>query len=108
MKLQGAMEKFGKPVYIIPCGLNYFHGHRFRGNCLLEFGRAYKIPMSMVKLYKENKRQACTQLLKLIKEFMETVCAWWPSLNFCRLSFMHPIIRPCKRLSWQGNYIKEM
>eukprot|EP01127_Copromyxa_protea_P006677 TRINITY_DN16678_c0_g1_i1.p1 TRINITY_DN16678_c0_g1~~TRINITY_DN16678_c0_g1_i1.p1 ORF type:complete len:589 (-),score=88.36 TRINITY_DN16678_c0_g1_i1:40-1578(-) len=74
----GAMERFGKPVYIVPCGLNYFHGHRFRGNCLVEFGRYYKIPMSMVKLYKENRRQACTQLLKIIKESMETVIVHAP------------------------------
>lgn len=70
---QGAMEKYGHPIYIVPCGLNYFEGHRFRGNCLIEFGRYYKIPMSMVRLYRENKRQACTQLLQTIKEYMETV-----------------------------------
>lgn len=91
--IKGAMEKYGQPVNIVPCGLNYFQGHRFRGNCLVEFGRPYQIPMSMVKLYKENRRQACTQLLALIKEYMETVCYPLHLYLFLRSLCMHRIMK---------------
>jgi len=74
----GAMSKYGKPVYIVPCGLNYFSGHRFRGNSLLEFGKAFKIPMTFAEQYKQNQRDACNALLGIIKQHMDVVITQAP------------------------------
>ena len=29
------------PLKIIPCGLNYFHGHRFRSSAYLDIGEEF-------------------------------------------------------------------
>jgi glycerol-3-phosphate O-acyltransferase/dihydroxyacetone phosphate acyltransferase len=34
----GALEKYGVSVPIVPVGLNYFRGHRFRGRVVVEYG----------------------------------------------------------------------
>lgn len=34
----GAMQKYGKKVKIVACGLNYFKGHKFRSKVVMEFG----------------------------------------------------------------------
>ena len=35
----GVLDKFDVNVPIVPVGLNYFRGHRFRGRVVVEFGR---------------------------------------------------------------------
>jgi len=35
----GAVDKHNVNVHIVPCGLTYFSGHRFRGHVIAEFGR---------------------------------------------------------------------
>jgi glycerol-3-phosphate O-acyltransferase/dihydroxyacetone phosphate acyltransferase len=76
----GTMVKYDTPVYIVPCGLNYFHGHRFRGSVLVQFGRPYLIPKSLAELYdvKEERRRACNMLLEIIKANLETVITHAP------------------------------
>eukprot|EP01087_Luapelamoeba_hula_P024105 TRINITY_DN9060_c0_g1_i1.p1 TRINITY_DN9060_c0_g1~~TRINITY_DN9060_c0_g1_i1.p1 ORF type:complete len:604 (-),score=20.41 TRINITY_DN9060_c0_g1_i1:79-1890(-) len=34
----GARDKFEHDIRIVPCGLNYFSGHRFRSRVIVEFG----------------------------------------------------------------------
>ncbi len=34
----GAVDKHNVNVQIVPCGLTYFSGHRFRGHVIAEFG----------------------------------------------------------------------
>jgi glycerol-3-phosphate O-acyltransferase / dihydroxyacetone phosphate acyltransferase len=41
----GAMEKYGKPVKLVPCGFNYYNPQQFRSKAILEFGPAYEIPI---------------------------------------------------------------
>eukprot|EP01126_Amoeba_proteus_P043119 TRINITY_DN4711_c0_g2_i3.p1 TRINITY_DN4711_c0_g2~~TRINITY_DN4711_c0_g2_i3.p1 ORF type:complete len:365 (-),score=75.32 TRINITY_DN4711_c0_g2_i3:259-1353(-) len=94
----GAMEKYGKSVYIIPCGLNYSQGHRFRGKCLVEFGRGYKIPLTLVNIYKEDRRKACSILLDTIKSEMENVIMHGPNYEFLEM------IHLCRRL-YQGDVV---
>lgn len=69
----GAMEKYGTQVQIVPCGLNYFSGHRFRSFVVIEFGKPYKIPQELVDLYKKQKRAACSQLLEKTRELLLSV-----------------------------------
>ena len=59
----GAMEKYGKPVTLVPCGFNYYNPQNFRSKVVMEFGPAYKVPEELVELYKVNKRKAIAELL---------------------------------------------
>ena len=67
------MEKYDIPIYIIPCGLNYFSGHRFRGSVLVEYGEPYQIPTEYVELYREDRRKSCGSLLNDIREHLTSV-----------------------------------
>ena len=40
----GAMEKYGRPVTLVPAGFNYYNAHRFRSKAIIEFGVPYTIP----------------------------------------------------------------
>ena len=52
MMALGAMEKYGKPVKMVPCGFNYYNQFKFRSKVVLEFGPTYEIPMELAELYK--------------------------------------------------------
>ncbi|KAI8991181.1 hypothetical protein BDF20DRAFT_843170 [Mycotypha africana] len=66
----GAMAKYpGLDVKIVPCGLNYFHPHRFRSRAVIEFGKPITISADLVEQFKEGgqaKREACAKLLDTI------------------------------------------
>jgi glycerol-3-phosphate O-acyltransferase/dihydroxyacetone phosphate acyltransferase len=63
----GAMTKYKKDIAIVPCGLNYFGGHRFRSRMIMEFGQPYHVPKELNQLYQVNKREAIKMLLKQIE-----------------------------------------
>lgn len=39
----GVMDQYNISVPIVPVGLNYFRGHRFRGRVVVEFGEPINI-----------------------------------------------------------------
>jgi len=51
----GAMDKYEKPVRIVPCGFNYYNQDKFRSKVFMEFGPMYEIPMDMVELFRRDK-----------------------------------------------------
>jgi glycerol-3-phosphate O-acyltransferase/dihydroxyacetone phosphate acyltransferase len=57
------LEKYGVNPIIVPVGLNYFRGHRFRGRVVVEYGTPLKITEDMFKLYKESKKKGYQALL---------------------------------------------
>lgn len=71
----GAMAKYkGTQVSIIPCGLNYWSGHRFRSTVVVEFGQPFKIPFDLVEQYQEGaKREACGALLEITENLLRGV-----------------------------------
>ncbi|KAI9033557.1 hypothetical protein CLU79DRAFT_724298 [Phycomyces nitens] len=73
----GAMAKYpGLDVKIVPCGLNYFHAHRFRSRAVIEFGTPLTISAEMVDMYKRggsDKREACGKLLDTIYGALKSV-----------------------------------
>ncbi|KAI7904725.1 uncharacterized protein BX663DRAFT_530203 [Cokeromyces recurvatus] len=73
----GAMAKYeGLDVKIVPCGLNYFHAHRFRSRAVIEFGKPITISSELVKKFKQGgdlKREACSSLLDSIYNALKTV-----------------------------------
>ncbi|KAI9472339.1 MAG: hypothetical protein EXX96DRAFT_583706 [Benjaminiella poitrasii] len=66
----GAMAKYpGLDVKIVPCGLNYFHAHKFRSRAVIEFGKPITISADLVEKFKmggQEKREACSSLLDTI------------------------------------------
>jgi len=75
-----AMED-GLNVPIVPVGLNYFRGHRFRGRVIVEFGRpTYVDPNTLVDYQKGGltKRKVCTQLLEKVEDSMRGVIVSCP------------------------------
>lgn len=73
----GAMAKYpGLDVKIVPCGLNYFHAHRFRSRAVIEFGNPITIPADLVEQFKQGgqqKREACSNLLDTIFYALKSV-----------------------------------
>jgi glycerol-3-phosphate O-acyltransferase/dihydroxyacetone phosphate acyltransferase len=62
-----ALEKDGLVVPVVPVGLNYFRGHRFRGRVIVEFGRpTYVDPTTLVQFKKGGveKRRVCNEFLE--------------------------------------------
>jgi glycerol-3-phosphate O-acyltransferase/dihydroxyacetone phosphate acyltransferase len=56
-------------VKIVPCGLNYFHPHKFRSRAMIEFGDAISISKDLVAKFKAggaDKRAATGELLETI------------------------------------------
>ncbi|KAM3578530.1 hypothetical protein VKS41_008916 [Umbelopsis sp. WA50703] len=73
----GAMAKYpGLDVKIVPCGLNYFHAHRFRSRAVIEFGSPITITPGMVEKFKaggNEKREVCGKLLDIIYNALKSV-----------------------------------
>jgi glycerol-3-phosphate O-acyltransferase/dihydroxyacetone phosphate acyltransferase len=77
---------------IIPCGMTYFSGHRFRSHVCMEYGAPITISTLMVQTYKTDKKTACGQLLNLITERLKAVTVNYPDSESMK------IIQTAKRL----------
>lgn len=62
-------------VKIVPCGMNYFHAHKFRSRAVIEFGHPIDIDPALVKKYAdpETNRQAVKELLDVIQAGLKAV-----------------------------------
>jgi glycerol-3-phosphate O-acyltransferase / dihydroxyacetone phosphate acyltransferase len=73
----GAMAKYeGLDVKIVPCGLNYYAAHRFRSRAYVDFGDPISVPLEFVDMFRKggaDKRAACSQLLDIIYEGLQSV-----------------------------------
>lgn len=61
---------------IVPCGMNYFHAHKFRSRGVIEFGRPIHVHPDQVEAFKAggtSKRNAVGSLLETIYEGLEAV-----------------------------------
>lgn len=48
----GTLDKHGVNVPVVPIGLNYFRGHRFRARAVVEYGPPVRISEELYELYK--------------------------------------------------------
>lgn len=72
----GCMEKHPEAnVKIVPCGMNYFHPHKFRSRAVVEFGDPIDIPLELVEKYRnpETNREAVKEMLDTISEGLKAV-----------------------------------
>eukprot|EP00008_Paramoeba_atlantica_P012827 CAMPEP_0201493506 /NCGR_PEP_ID=MMETSP0151_2-20130828/39059_1 /ASSEMBLY_ACC=CAM_ASM_000257 /TAXON_ID=200890 /ORGANISM="Paramoeba atlantica, Strain 621/1 / CCAP 1560/9" /LENGTH=587 /DNA_ID=CAMNT_0047880977 /DNA_START=67 /DNA_END=1830 /DNA_ORIENTATION=+ len=80
----GALEKYGVSTTIIPCGLTYFSGHRFRSRVMLEFGSPLVVTPDMLEKYRANKRETSGSLLKRVEEGLKDVTVNVPDYETLR------------------------
>ncbi|GMF66878.1 unnamed protein product [[Candida] boidinii] len=60
-------------VKIVPCGMNYFHAHKFRSRAVFDFGKPIIVTAQDGKEYKENSRKKVGELLEEITEAVKAV-----------------------------------
>ena len=87
----GVLEKHDRNVPIVPVGLNYFRGHRFRGRVVVEFGEPVSIDKQTLSVYKTSKRLGYQSLLAKVEEGMRSVIVTAPNYN--ELKLIHTVRR---------------
>jgi glycerol-3-phosphate O-acyltransferase/dihydroxyacetone phosphate acyltransferase len=64
---------------IVPCGMNYFHAHKFRSRAVIEFGTPLEVPKELVEKYKNgDRRGAVGPLLDMIYQSLVAVTVTSP------------------------------
>ena len=67
---------------IVPCGMNYFHAHKFRSRAVIEFGNPVEVPKELVDLYKSGERREATkQMLETIYQALVAVTVTSPDYD---------------------------
>jgi hypothetical protein len=80
----GAYDRHGTPPTIIPCGLTYFSGHRFRSRVMIEFGEPIQFTSDLLPMFKEDKKAASGVLLERIERGLRNVTINVPSTEWMR------------------------
>ena len=93
----GVLEKYDVSVPIIPVGLNYFRGHRFRGRVVVEFGQPIYLDKKLIQLYRESKREAYHELLTSVRDGMRSVIV--AASDYAELKLIHTARRLYQRPS---------
>eukprot|EP00796_Vickermania_ingenoplastis_P008607 gene8607-6043_t len=73
------------PIKVVPVGLTYLRGHKFRSRAYVEVGKPISPPPHLVQLYATNKREAISQFLSQLHEALKAVTinvADYPTLKF--------------------------
>ncbi|KAA8915704.1 hypothetical protein TRICI_002147 [Trichomonascus ciferrii] len=71
-------------VKIVPCGMNYFHPHKFRSRAVIEFGSPMEISRELVDKYKEGgeaKREAVKSVLDMVSDGLKSVTVTCPDYD---------------------------
>ena len=69
-------------VKIVPCGMNYFHAHKFRSRAVVEFGLPIDVPKELVEMYRSGERREATrQLLEIIYQGLVAVTVTSPDYD---------------------------
>lgn len=64
---------------IVPCGMNYFHAHKFRSRAVIEFGNPIEVPKELVEQFKQGeRRESVGALLEIIYQGLVAVTVTSP------------------------------
>lgn len=67
---------------IVPCGMNYFHAHKFRSRAVVEFGAPIEVPRELVDMYRDGERREATrQLLEIVYNGLVSVTVTSPDYD---------------------------
>lgn len=73
---------------IVPCGMNYFHAHKFRSRAVIEFGNPIEIPKEMVEQFRRGeRREAVGALLDTIYQSLLAVTLTSPDYETLMVCF---------------------
>lgn len=76
-------------VQIVPCGMNYFHAHKFRSRAVVEFGTPVEIPPELVEMYKNGeRREAVAQVLETVYQSLVSVTVTSPDYDTLMVSIV--------------------
>lgn len=74
MALGAVAENPECAVKIVPCGMNYFHAHKFRSRAVIEFGNPIEVSPELVEMYRAgHRREAVGSLLNTIYQALVSV-----------------------------------
>ena len=74
---------------IVPCGMNYFHAHKFRSRAVIEFGTPVEVPDELVELYKKGeRREAVSKLLDTVYQALVAVTVTSPDYDTLMVCFV--------------------
>ncbi|KAF2675320.1 putative glycerol-3-phosphate acyltransferase Sct1 [Microthyrium microscopicum] len=77
---------------VVPCGMNYFHAHKFRSRAVLEFGAPVQISREDIESYKKGERRgAIGKTLLMIHAALKTVTINTP--DYDTLMFIQAVRR---------------
>ncbi|CCW64028.1 unnamed protein product [Phytomonas sp. EM1] len=82
----GAAER-NISVKVVPCGLTYFYGHKFRSRAYLEFGKPITPPEELVNMFSTDKRKATGIFLNQLDDALRAVTINVP--DWATLKFLH-------------------
>jgi glycerol-3-phosphate O-acyltransferase / dihydroxyacetone phosphate acyltransferase len=82
----GAAERH-IPVKIVPVGLTYLYGHKFRSRAYIEFGEPISPPEDLVRLFDTDKRAATGLFLEQLNAALRAVTINVP--DYKTLNFLH-------------------
>lgn len=85
-------------VTIVPCGLNYFHPHKFRSRAVVEYGTPIVITKERAMEYKEDARKAVNKLMTEITDAMDIVTTQAPDYQTLQ------VIQAVRRLYSYGRF----
>ena len=67
---------------IVPCGMNYFHAHKFRSRAVVEFGTPIEVPAHLVDMFRQGERREATrQLLQMVYDALVAVTVTSPDYD---------------------------
>ena len=74
---------------IVPCGMNYFHAHKFRSRAVIEFGPPLEVPRELVDMYRNGERREATrQLLEMVYNALVAVTVTSPDYDTLMVSLL--------------------
>lgn len=84
----GVKDTYNITAHVVPVGLSYFRGHRFRGRVTVEFGTPITVDEALMKTYEADKREACNEFLHRVEDGMRSVIVTAPDYNIMQLVFV--------------------
>ena len=77
---------------IVPCGMNYFHAHKFRSRAVIEFGTPIDVPPELVEQFKQgDRRESVGALLEIIYGSLVSVTVTSPDYETLMVGSFHSV-----------------
>ena len=79
---------------IVPCGMNYFHAHKFRSRAVIEFGNPIEVSKELVEQFKRGeRRESVGALLDTIYQSLVAVTVTSPDYETLMVGSYPDLVR---------------